>query len=94
MMFLLDWIGKNKDEAIINFSIAKAREQAWKLASILAYLPQPEMKTALNETDKIISALALVIRRPSGWLAQRTLKLISFFEDKDVKTIIRKLEGN
>jgi hypothetical protein len=28
LMFLLDWVGKNTDEKIIDFSIVKAREQA------------------------------------------------------------------
>jgi hypothetical protein len=29
LMFLLDWLGARKDEAVMHFSMTKAREQAW-----------------------------------------------------------------
>jgi len=44
MMFLLDWVGKNTDEKIIDFSIVKAHEQTWNLASILVYLNDADKK--------------------------------------------------
>ena len=92
LMLLLDWIGKNNDEVIINFSIAKAREQAWNFANIIAYLPETEKKTVIHETDYTISKLAALLKRPPLHIAHYVLRTISFFEDKSVKTIIKKLE--
>lgn len=92
LMILLDWIGKNSDEVIINFSIVKAREQAWNLASVLAYLPETGKKILINETDNTISKLAALLKRPPLHIVHYILRIISFFEDKSVKTIITKLE--
>ena len=92
LMILLDWIGKNSDEVIINFSIVKAREQAWNLASVLAYLPEKEKILLINETDNTISMLAALLKRPPLHIVHYILRIISFFEDKSVKTIITKLE--
>jgi hypothetical protein len=92
LMLLLDWIGKNNDEEIINFSIVKAREQAWNFANTIAYLPEPEMKIIIHETDYTISKLAALLKRPPLHIARYVLRTISFFEDKNVKTIITKLE--
>lgn len=92
LMFLLDWIGKNTDEKIIDFSIVKARQQAWNLASILAYLNEPEKKILIDATDSAISKLAAIIKRPPGNIANYTLKIISFLEDKNVNSIIARLK--
>jgi hypothetical protein len=92
MMFLLDWIGKNNDEVIINFSIAKAREQAWNFAYVLAFLQGPEKKTAIHGTDNTIWKLAALLKRPPLHIVHYILRTIYFFEDKNVKTIITKLE--
>jgi hypothetical protein len=91
LMFLLDWIGKNTDEKIIDFSIVKARQQAWNLALILADTNEPEKKLLISETDISISKLATIIKRPPGKIANYTLKTISFFEDKNVNSIISRL---
>ena len=53
-MFLLDWIGQNEDEKIINFSIVKAREQAWNFANSLSKLSGDEKENKINDL-KIIS---------------------------------------
>jgi hypothetical protein len=92
LMFLLDWIGKRSDEAVMNFSMAKAREQAWNFANALAVLPEHEKKSKMEEVDGIIGALAGVVKHPPGKPAAIVLKIISRFEEKDVKKVIEKLE--
>jgi len=92
LMILLDWAGKNTDELVINFSMAKAREQAWNLATLLAYMNEPEKNLALAGVDYTISNLASLIKRPPGYIMHSALKLIAFFEEKNVTTIITKLK--
>ncbi len=92
LMFLLDWIGENEDEQIINFSIVKARQQAWESASSLAYLNEDETKVKVETIDSFISNLGLFIKNPPGKLTRFILKIISRFEETDVKKIIKKLE--
>ena len=92
LMFLLDWIGENEDEQIINFSIVKARQQAWDSAFSLAYLNDDETKVKVDTIDDFISELGLFIKNPPGKLTKLILKIISKFEESDVKKIIEKLE--
>lgn len=92
LMVVLDWIGKNTDEMIINFSMVKAREQAWNLACVLSSTDDAERKTVIENNDKTIAGLGAVIKNPPGKLLKTVLKFISYFEEKNVKTIITKLE--
>jgi len=92
LMFLLDWIGKRSDEEVMNFSMAKARQQAWNFANVLAILPEHEQKIAADKVDAIIGDLADTVKRPPGKLAAVVINIISRFEEKDVKKIIAKLE--
>ena len=92
LMFILDWAGKNTDELIVNFSMAKAREQAWNLANVLANLPVTEKITTIAEVDDTISKLGALIKRPQGYIMHSALKLIAFFEEKNVTVIITKLQ--
>jgi len=91
-MVLLDWMGKNSDELIVNFSMVKAREQAWNLACILAELKDTERKAVIEVTDQTISALGSAIKNPPGKLLKTVLKLTAYFEEKNVKSIINKLK--
>jgi hypothetical protein len=92
LMFLLDWIGKRSDEAVMNFSMEKARQQAWNFANELVVLPEQEKKAKMNEVDGIIGDLAEVVRHPPGKLAAFVINLIAWFEVKDVRKVIERLE--
>ena len=93
-MLLLEWMGKNTDELIINFSMAKAREQAWGLACELADLKGSERQSVIGKKDHIIAIFGVLLKNPPGILLNLVLKLITRFEEKDVKTIIKKLREN
>jgi len=92
LMFILDWMGKNTDEKIANFSMVKAREQAWNLAGILAKSNEDERKTVINVADHTIAALGGMFINPPGKLLKMALKFVAAYEEKDVKTIIGKLK--
>ncbi len=93
-MFLLDWIGQNEDEKIINFSIVKAREQAWDFATTIARLSGEEGKKKIKSVDDFVFDLGNIVKRPPGFLTRIILKIISWFEEQDVKKIITLLEEN
>lgn len=90
-MILLDWMGKNTDELIINFSMAKAREQAWDLACYLSPFEDTAKQSVISKKDMRIAAFGEILKSPPGILLKMAVKLIARFEEKDVKTIINKL---
>jgi len=90
-MFLIDLAGKNTDELIVNFSMVKSREQSWNLANVLAILPDHDQKPVIHLADETITALASVIKNPPGKFLKMILKIVAYFEEKNVKTIIMKL---
>jgi len=94
LMFLLDWIGQRTDELIVNFSIVKARKQAWKLAFNLAHSDEAEKKIIIEKADEKTSNLAMKLKRPPGFFINKLLKIISWFEEKNVELILSKLRRN
>jgi len=91
LIFILDWVGENSDEKIINFSMVKARQQSWNLACTLAELQPSEKKPAIDIADRAIADFGGIIINPPGKILKATLKLIAHFEEKNVKTILDKL---
>jgi len=92
LMFLLDWIGKRTDEEVMNFSMEKARKQAWNFAVTLSVTEGQEKDATIKEVDGIIGNLGEIVKHPPGKLLPFTLKIISRFEEKNVRKIIAKLE--
>ncbi len=91
LMFLLDLIGKNSDEKVIDFSMRKAREQAWNNANLLWALGANNQDDAIKGMDLIVLKLSERISSPQSSLLRFILKVIGKFEDRDVATIISKL---
>lgn len=93
-MFLLDWIGKRRDEEIINFNMIKARNQAWKFALQLAQITDTaERQLHTSQKDEIISSLGSLLRRPPTRLLRSVLQFINYFELKEVRQIIHQLQA-
>jgi hypothetical protein len=92
LMVILDWMGKNTDEQIINFSMVKAREQSWDLACVLSDANDTEKKSIIRVADLATTGLGNIVKSPPGKLLNMVLKLIGYFEEKNIKTIINKLE--
>jgi len=92
LMFILDLTGKNTDERIVNFSMVKAREQAWNLASLLVVSNEDTWNSAIGVADHTIATFGATLINPPGKLLKMALKFIALFEEKDVQTIINKLK--
>ena len=87
---LIDKIGGRTDEAIMRFSIRKARDEAWKFANELAGLNSEEQKKKIAEKDEQIETLAKIVRNP-GWFIKAILFLIRMFETSKVSKVINVL---
>ena len=84
---LLDRIAGKTDEAVINFSIEKARDHAWKVAEDLAPLEQADQMLRINELDKQVAMLGGLIRNP-GIIIGLVTKIIRIGERGTVPKII------
>lgn len=90
LMKLLDVLGFRTDEKIINFSIKKARDFAWINAMELALLDGEAKASRMKEIDKRVLELSEMIVNSPGKFLDSTLKFISVFEKKDMRTVINK----
>ncbi|HSG82178.1 MAG TPA: DUF5995 family protein [Gemmatimonadota bacterium] len=84
---LLDRIAGASDDAVINFSIGRARDAAWRTASTLAPLSGEDQATRIDELDQFVAAFADVVRRPGPTLGAAT-RLIRLGERGGVRGII------
>ena len=89
LLFLLDWIGKRRDEQIIDFSIEKARGHAWRLAQDLALAGEARHAEIVAAADRHIELLARMLLDPPGRLLPFVLRLIRRFESRDVTETLR-----
>ena len=93
LMILLDWLGEDTDEAIINFSIEKARAFAWAFARNLNNADEEEEGQLVREVDEQVAGIAKRIANPPGFLLPKALSLIRLFEEKDVRKIVDRLRN-
>ena len=84
---LIDWVGGRAEDAIINFSLEKAREFAWDTAQRLAPLPSSQQETMIRELDRDVSLLSNIVPRPGPVLVTLT-KIIRLGERGSVPEII------
>ncbi len=84
---LLDRAGGRSDEALVNFSMRKARDAAWDLAERLAPLDRPQQAPVIERRDRAMARFARVIRTPGivGTLATVAIRLR---ESSDVRRVI------
>jgi hypothetical protein len=88
---LVDSFGARSDEALINFSLRRARQQAWTLAERLVALPRHEQAEEIDRVDRAVDRIAhrvlhpgpgvstgmLVVRLREPWRATRALDVVT-----------------
>lgn len=84
----LDHIDPRADVAVVNFSMNKARESAWDLATTLAPLSPNQWTPHLALRDLEATALAELVRNPAGLIFKLGLILIRSRESSDVAGVI------
>jgi hypothetical protein len=89
---LLDRIDPSADDAIINFSMTRARDCAWDFASALAPLAPAAWGPVLDLHDRATTDLGRLIFHPLGILFNLGLLLIRLRESSDVPRVIAVLD--
>ena len=89
---LLSRIDPAADRAAINFSISRAREQAWTVAELLSYLPFSSWPRRIDVLDRTTMSLARLVRNPPGWVLNAGLGLIKIFESHSIPYVIEVLK--
>lgn len=89
---LLDLVGGRTDEEIANFSIIKARQEAWEYAQILAYQTPEQRQGAIAIIDRKVAILGNIIANPHGFL-KPVIDLIRWQESDDIVAILDALIG-
>jgi hypothetical protein len=89
---LLDRVDPNAGRAIVNFSIERARDQAWTVAELFAGLPEERWPGHVDVLDRNVLSLARLVRDPPGVILKAGLRLIRVREVNDVRQAIERLE--
>lgn len=84
----LDHIDPKAGDAVINFSIDKARDCSWIVATRINSLDPDRRRVDLALLDASIAALGNVIRSPRGWLFKIGLHVIRLRESNDIPHVI------
>ena len=82
---------KKRDEAVIEFSIAKARQAAWANAVALAQLQDALADAYIEQMDGAVSVIAQRIARPRSRIAY-LLPFIRWWEPREVRKVIELLK--
>ena len=85
-MTLVDWAGGRADEAVMNFSIDRARAASWRVAERLAALPPAEREAEIAELDRRVALLAHLIQYP-GLLVRAANVLVRLTEARGVSKV-------
>lgn len=89
---LLDRVDPEAGRAIVNFSVERAREQAWTVAELLACLPSESWPERIAVLDRNAVIIARLVRDPPGWILKAGLRLIRVRETTDVRRVIEVLD--
>jgi hypothetical protein len=91
-MHFIRRVMRNRDKAVIEFSITKARQMAWTNATALAQLPDLGAAAYIEQMDNTVCLVAGNIRHPRGWAAY-ALRFIRWWEPKTVGEVVAMLRG-
>lgn len=83
----VDDIAGDADHAVVNFSIARARREAWRFATELASLEAPAANERIARQDAAVAQLAQRVLRP-GVIAGTGLLAVRLTERRSVDEII------
>jgi hypothetical protein len=83
----VDDIAGTTDRAVVNFSIARARREAWRFATVLAPLDHAAQQQCVADQDMAVARLARRVLRP-GPLASTGLLAVRLTERRSTAQII------
>lgn len=80
-------VADSDQDAVINFSIGRARAQAWKFAVELAAMAPVEAAAKVERHDAVVAALGTTIAGPPWW-SRAGLRVVRFTERSKVSEVI------
>ena len=86
----LDRIAGGVDKALIEFSITRARAEAWDAAEVLASQPQEQQRKTIRLLDRSVKRLGRSIIRPRPLMAA-AVSLVEMTESDDVSAIVDRI---
>jgi hypothetical protein len=92
LLDLLDQVGGRTEEVLINFSMSRARDEAWEHAQVLAWQHADQRARTIDVLDHKVAFLATLIANP-GFVLNRSIDAIRFAESRDVPAIIAALDA-
>jgi hypothetical protein len=92
LFFLVDWMGQNRDEKLIDFSMRQARGQAWRFALLLHNQELGSFEEKHKTADQTFALFAQKLRNPEIKMLRWILKVVSYFEEKDISRVIEKMK--
>jgi len=87
----LDKIDRHADDVIVNFSMDRARQAAWRFAEELNVLNSADRETAINRRDREVHTLGRVVRKPGRFVLPLGLLAIRLRESYPVARVIDQL---
>jgi hypothetical protein len=86
----LDRVGGRVDEAIVEFSIKRARLSAWRTAERLAPLSAADQQPIIRQLDQTVKLLGRSVSRP-GPVVSAAVSLVELTESNDTNAIVERL---
>jgi hypothetical protein len=90
LLHLVDGFGGTVDDAIVNFSLSAARDDAWLHARVLAELPPVFQDPTIFVIDTKTALLARLVADP-GRILTAVLDTVNLEESEDIPAIIQAL---
>ena len=87
LFYLLDKIGKGKEDVVVSFSIEVAREEAWRFAN--QYHKAPHKASFITERDQSIARIGNKIAVTKSRFLRWILRFVKWFESKNIHKIAR-----
>jgi len=84
----LDRIDPSGEDALINFSLGKARASAWLVANMVNSTPPEHLSRQLSILDDGVAILGSLIGNPRAWLFNAGLYVIRLRETNDIPHVI------
>ena len=84
----LDRIDPSGEDALMDFSLGKARASAWLVANMVNTTPPEQLTRKLSILDEGVSILGSLIANPRAWLLAIGLYVIRLREASDVPHVI------
>lgn len=80
-------VADSEEDAVINFSIGRARAHAWQFATELAAMNPAEAAAKIVRHDAVVAGLGRTIARPPWW-SRTGLRVLRFTERSNVSDVI------